>query len=129
MMKEEPIDQGDERSTLAADRLFSHAEVGNCSDVGQATHDSSLAEAEGGPSLTDLRHREKPDGLAVRADEVDAIDGYVVLLTEVLDCLAEHVAELDIQLGHEGGSRFCFAKHGEDGLLDIHRNGELVVLF
>jgi hypothetical protein len=97
--------------------------------VGQATHDSSLAEAEGGPSLTDLRHREKPDGLAVRADEVDAIDGYVVLLTEVLDCLAEHVAELDIQLGHEGGSSFCFAKHGEDGLLDIQRNGELVVLF
>jgi hypothetical protein len=128
-MKEETVDQSDERSTLAADRLFSHAEVGNGSDVRQATHDSPLAEAEGGPGLADLGHGEKPNGLAVRADEVDTINGYVVLLTKELDCLAEHVAELDIQLGHEGGSSFCFAKHGEDGLLDIQRDGELVVLY
>jgi hypothetical protein len=66
---------------------------------------------------------------SVGPDEVDAVNGDIMLLTEDFDRLAKHVAELHVQLGHEGGSGFRFAEHREDELLDGLRNGDLIVLY
>lgn len=128
-MKEQAINESDQRRALSPNSLFCHPKVRYCGDSGDAADHSAFAEAEGRTSLPFFRHGKQPDCLSMRSNQVDAVEGNIMFGTEILHSVPKHGSELDIELRHLGRGGFGLPEHGKDWLLNPLRDFDFIVLF
>lgn len=128
VVEDEGVEEGDQRSTLAASGLVGDTEVGDGGNTSDGGEESALSHGKGGLNLALLRHGEEPDGLTVGANGVNGLQRNVVLLGELDGSIGEGLAEEDVDLRKLLRGGLVVENHLHDTLLDRGLKGNLVVL-
>lgn len=108
--------------------LVRDAKVGDGRDAGPGGDDCALCHGQRRLDLIVLWHRQQPDRLSMRGDEVDVRGRDVVATEETQRRLGKDLAELDVDLGQLFGTGRVLGNDAQDPLLDRSGQRNLAVL-